>query len=186
MGELPLGTEHFDMSAVRSVISALEELGFSRRESPSAGDLLTHVLLHERPPIRVFSIKHRPIDHDPSAAVAPSAPILEAFAIERGLSLAHMKSVVLEILTQVLGDDAKLTFSPLFMPSLAPAFSILSQSPKASDTPTPTDDPLRDWLQVGKAGMIHPNVFESGDYDSDIYTGFVLELRLEHLTWLKS
>ena len=42
------------------------------------------------------------------------------------------------------------------------------------------------WLEVGIAGMIHPDVFESVDFDSDIYTGFILELRLDHLAWLKS
>jgi phenylalanyl-tRNA synthetase alpha chain len=41
------------------------------------------------------------------------------------------------------------------------------------------------WLEIGGLGMIHPNVFESVDYDSEKYTGFAFGFGLDRMAMLK-
>jgi phenylalanyl-tRNA synthetase alpha chain len=96
-----------------------------------------------------------------------------------------MKSVVLQVLARVFGEGVKSSFSPIFDPAFAPGFSLNLALPTPSSPPQ-SDGSVQEWLEVGKAGMIHPNVFESVDYDSDIYTGFILELSLDLLDGFKT
>lgn len=168
----------------RAALDVLEELGFSRREISSADDLLHLLLLTERPPLRAFTIRDL---KNPSASSTglPHLPTLEACVVERGLSLAHMKSVILKVLSRALGEGTKSSFSPIFDPVFAPGFGILLETPIRDHSPFLEGYPRR-WVEVGKAGMIHPNMFESRDYDSDIYSGFILELRLDLLNQFKT
>lgn len=184
LGEAAQGADSPVGRVAQAALKALEQLGFSQRECSTTEDWLTAILRRERPPIRVVSVSNSGISPKP-AGVDGRTPVLQAFAIERGLSLAHMKSVVLEILSHLWQGDISPHFSPLYIPTLAPGFSIALQLKASSTNPQAKNDP-QDWLDVGKAGMIHPNVFESVDYDSDIYTGFFLELRLDLLAWLRS
>ena len=41
------------------------------------------------------------------------------------------------------------------------------------------------WLEIGGCGMIHPNVFEAVEYDSDIYTGFAFGFGIDRMAMLK-
>jgi phenylalanyl-tRNA synthetase alpha chain len=180
---------------------ALAEAGFSLREWPANSDWLRDILDRERPPIRELSLLQLGSIQDPSSSPG-SSPRLHAIAVERGLSLAQLKTVALSTLSRILGDNLKPIFSPIFLPTFAPGFSLQIEVPKTTrleqnmhESITRAIKPqgsgaettlISTWLEVGIAGMIHPDVFESVDYDSDIYTGFILELRLDHLAWLKS
>lgn len=179
----------------------LAEAGFSLREWPATGDWLRYILGRERPPIRELSLLPLGSIQDFSSSL-DSSPRLHAIAVERGLSLAQLKTVALSTVSRILENDLKPIFSPIFLPTFAPGFSLQVEVPKAArleqsmhESTTRGIRPqgsgaettlISTWLEVGIAGMIHPDVFESVDYDSDIYTGFILELRLDHLAWLKS
>jgi phenylalanyl-tRNA synthetase alpha chain len=41
------------------------------------------------------------------------------------------------------------------------------------------------WLEVGGAGMVHPNVLREGGVDTSIYTGFAFGLGFTRLVMLK-
>jgi hypothetical protein len=201
LGEATPDSDHPIMLVGQAGCVALAEAGFSLREWPSTNDWLRDILRRERPPIRGLSILQLGSIEDPASS-SDSSLWLKAIAVQRELSLAQLKTVALSTLSQILGDDLKPIFSPIFLPTFAPGFSLQVELPK---TVTPEQnlhesirgkirlqgldegtDLISTWLEVGIAGMIHPDVFESEDYDSDIYTGFILELRLDHLAWLKS
>jgi phenylalanyl-tRNA synthetase alpha chain len=42
------------------------------------------------------------------------------------------------------------------------------------------------WLEMGGAGMVHPNVLRAVGYDPDIYSGFAFGLGIERLTMMRS
>ena len=42
-----------------------------------------------------------------------------------------------------------------------------------------------DWLEMGGAGMVHPNVLKAGNIDPSVYQGFAFGLGVERLAMLK-
>ena len=37
------------------------------------------------------------------------------------------------------------------------------------------------WIEIGGCGMVHPNVFESVNYDTDRYTGFAFGFGIDRM-----
>jgi phenylalanyl-tRNA synthetase alpha chain len=41
------------------------------------------------------------------------------------------------------------------------------------------------WLEILGCGMVHPNVFESVNYDKERYSGYAFGMGIERITMLK-
>lgn len=103
---------------------------------------------------------------------------IEGLAVDRGLSMADLKTTLFQFVRAYFGEGATIRFTPTFYPFTEPSaqFEIF-----ASLTP---GQPPR-WIELGGCGMVDPNVFEMCGVDPEQWTGFAFGFGVERLAMSK-
>jgi phenylalanyl-tRNA synthetase alpha chain len=93
---------------------------------------------------------------------------LEALYVDKDVSLGHLKGAVEHFLKKLYGDDVIIRFRPSFFPFVEPGVEV---------------DMLFNgkWLEMGGAGMVHPNVFKNAGIDPTIWKGFAFGFGVDRL-----
>ncbi len=93
---------------------------------------------------------------------------LECLYIDKDVSLGHMKGTIEHFLKKLYGDDVIIRFRPSFFPFVEPGVEV---------------DMLFNgkWLEMGGAGMVHPNVLKSVGIDSSVWKGFAFGFGVDRL-----
>lgn len=121
-----------------------------------------------QPPVRIISLGrvYRPDEAD--ATHFPMFHQMEGLWIERGVTMAQLKSVLRLFATSYLGGDVTIRFRPSFFPFTEPSVE--------------ADFLWNDqWIEFGGAGMVDPNVLKAVGYDPEEVTGFAFGLGVERL-----
>lgn len=129
------------------------------------------VMENQPPPVRVISIGrvYRPDTAD--ATHTPMFHQVEGLLVDEWVTLADLKTVLHRFTQAYLGPQVKIRFRPSFFPFTEPSIEV-------DMTWGPNND---QWIELGGAGMVDPNVFEAVGYDPDRYTGFAFGLGIERL-----
>jgi phenylalanyl-tRNA synthetase alpha chain len=93
---------------------------------------------------------------------------VDGFSVDEGISLADLKGVLTEIYRGVLGDDVTVRLRPDFFPFVEPGVEV---SVRWGDR----------WLEMGGAGLIHPNILRRAGYDTERYTGWAFGLGVDRM-----
>ncbi len=109
---------------------------------------------------------------------------LEGLAVDRNITLSDLKGVLQEMARQLFGPERKVRFRCDFFPFVEPGVDF------AVDCAICDGKGCRvckhtGWLEMGGAGMVHPNVLRGVGYDPEEYTGFAFGLGIERLTMMK-
>lgn len=109
---------------------------------------------------------------------------LEGFVVDKGINLSHMKSVLETVARHLYGEETKLRMRPKFYPFVEPGvnYEVTCFLCKGAGCRVCKQT---GWLEVGGAGMIHPNVLKEGNVDSKEYQGFAFGFGLTRLVMLK-
>ena len=146
-------------------------------------NIQVHCMLNERPPLRIVAPgRTYRVDSDPTHT--PMFHQIEAFVVDRGISFAHMKGVIDTFLKAVFGNNLKTRLRPSFFPFVEPGAEVDLQCVQCGGKGCRLCKHTG-WLEIGGCGMIHPNVFEAVDYDSDVYTGFAFGFGIDRMAMLK-
>ncbi len=107
---------------------------------------------------------------------------IEMLVVDTDISLAHIKGTLTTFFKKLFdGDSVELRFRPSFFPFTEPSVEVDMRLVGEH-----VSEKLRDrWIEIGGAGMVHPNVFKNCGVDSDIYTGFAFGFGLDRLAMLK-
>jgi phenylalanyl-tRNA synthetase alpha chain len=129
------------------------------------------VMEKQQPPIRVISIGrvYRPDTAD--ATHTPMFHQVEGLLVDETATLAHLKTVLHQFTQAYLGPHVKIRFRPSFFPFTEPSIEVDMTWGANNDQ----------WIELGGAGMVDPNVFEAVGYDPQRYTGFAFGLGIERL-----
>ncbi len=128
------------------------------------------VMESQPPPVRVIAIGrvYRPDTVDATHSFMFHQ--VEGLMVDRGVTMAHLKSVLRLFAQSYLGRDVKIRFRPSFFPFTEPSVEV---------------DMLwhggERWVEMGGAGMVDPNVLRSVGYDPEDVTGFAFGLGIERL-----
>jgi phenylalanyl-tRNA synthetase alpha chain len=128
------------------------------------------VMEAQPPPVRVIAIGrvYRPDTVDATHSFMFHQ--IEGLMVDRGVTMAHLKSVLRLFAHSYLGEDVKIRFRPSFFPFTEPSVEV---------------DMLwhggERWVEMGGAGMVDPNVLRSVGYDPEDVTGFAFGLGIERL-----
>ena len=142
-----------------------------------------HCMLNERPPLRIVAPgRVFRVDSDPTHT--PMFHQIEAFVVDRGVTFAHMKGVIDAFMKAVFGSSMKTRLRPSFFPFVEPGAELDLQCVQCQGKGCRLCKQTG-WLEVGGCGMIHPNVFEAVDYDSEIYSGFAFGFGIDRMAMLK-
>ena len=121
-----------------------------------------------RPPVRIISCGrvYRPDTAD--ATHYPMFHQIEGLLIDRGVTMADLKSTLRLFARSAFDPDVHIRFRPSFFPFTEPSVEV--------------DMSWRDgWIEMGGAGMVDPNVLQAVGYDPEEYTGFAFGLGIERI-----
>ncbi len=141
-----------------------------------------HAMLQEKPPIRLIS-PGKVFRVDSDASHTPAFHQLECLVVDRRISMAHLKGMIDAFVQEIFGSDIRTRFRPSYFPFVEPGAEIdvactLCRG-KGCQTCSQTG-----WLEIGGCGMVHPNVFEAVNYDSEEYTGFAFGFGIDRMAML--
>jgi phenylalanyl-tRNA synthetase alpha chain len=108
---------------------------------------------------------------------------VEGLLIDKDISLANLKGVMIEFLSRLFKQKVKVRFRPGYFPFVEPGleldFSCLLCKGKGCRTCKNTG-----WLEFMGAGMVHPNVLKAGGIDPNEYQGWAFGFGLTRLVMM--
>ena len=204
----PLGTQHPISRQAEAVKAALISMGYQFNEWPDVEDyhynfqtlnyppdhpafdeqmsfyvdqthllrtqttaFQAHVMERQKPPIRAATIgkcyRYEAVD----ATHSHTFHQVDILAVDEGLTLADLKGTFAELVRRLFGDVV-IRFRPDFFPFVEPGVEVAIQWGTG-------------WLELGGAGMVHPNILNSMGIDSERYTGFAWGLGIDRMPMAK-
>ncbi len=128
------------------------------------------VMESQPPPVRIVAIGRV---YRPDAVDATHSFMfhqIEGLMVDRGVTMADLKTVIRLFAQSYLGEDVKIRFRPSFFPFTEPSVEV-DMAWHGGDR----------WVEMGGAGMVDPNVFRAVGYDPEEVTGFAFGLGIERL-----
>ncbi len=129
----------------------------------------------QKPPLRVFTIgrcyRNEAVDRTHSHTFHQ----VDAFMVDEGINMAHLKGTLGHFARAMFGEEVKIRFRPDFFPFVEPGVDYAISSPKFAGGR---------WLELGGAGLIHPNILERYGIDTERYSGFAFGLGIERIPML--
>jgi phenylalanyl-tRNA synthetase alpha chain len=132
------------------------------------------VMETQKPPIRVVvpGRVYRPDTTD--ATHLPMFHQLEALVVDREVTMADLKSTILQFAHAYFGRDTRVRFRPSFFPFTEPS----------AEVDVWFEDKQR-WIELGGCGMVHPNVLTNCRIDPEHYSGWAFGLGIERIAMRK-
>lgn len=101
---------------------------------------------------------------------------IEGVVIDKGISIAHLKGMMKQILSALLQKDVQLRMRPGYFPFVEPGIEIDARHQVGTH---------HKWLELLGAGMIHPEVLSQAGVDSTERSGFAFGVGMTRLVAIK-
>ena len=141
-----------------------------------------HAMEQHSPPLRVVSMG-RCFRCDNDLTHTPQFHQIEGFIVDNGISFAHLKGTIDVFLQSLYGKEMATRFRPSYFPFVEPGAEVDIACVACAGRGCRVCK-YTGWLEAGGCGMIHPNVFETLNIDSESYTGFAFGFGLDRLAML--
>ncbi len=144
------------------------------------------VMTTRKPPFKVVSLGkcYRRDDLDPTHSFQFHQ--IEGFIVDKGITFAHLKGVLMEFASRVFGGKRKVKLIPSYFPFTEPSAEVAIDCFRCGGK-----DPHcpickgEGWIEVLGAGMIHPNVLSNAGISPQEWTGFAFGMGIERIAMLK-
>ena len=181
--EAELETYNFDMLNIPPDHPARDEWDtfWLKQEKNSKKSVLlrTHTspvqiryMLDNKPPLRVVAPGRTFRYEAEDATHAAVFSQMEGLMINKDITVAHLKSVIVYFVKSILGDDHRVRFRPSFFPFTEPSFEVDVWFEGK-------------WLELMGCGMVHPKILKNVGIDPEEYSGFAFGIGIERLAMLK-
>jgi phenylalanyl-tRNA synthetase alpha chain len=128
-------------------------------------------LLDREPPVYVVVPGRVYRDDEYDATHLPVFTQMEGLAVDRGLTMAHLKGTLDRFAQAMFGDEARTRLRPHFFPFTEPSAEVDLWFPQAKGGPR--------WVEWGGCGMVNPNVLRAAGIDPEVYSGFAFGMGVE-------
>ncbi|HLS00392.1 MAG TPA: phenylalanine--tRNA ligase subunit alpha [Beutenbergiaceae bacterium] len=102
---------------------------------------------------------------------------VEGLAVDKGLTMAHLKGTLDHFARSMFGPDATTRLRPSFFPFTEPSAEMDLWFPQKKGGPG--------WIEWGGCGMVHPNVLIACGIDPEEFTGFAFGMGIERTLMLR-
>ena len=141
------------------------------------------VMENQKPPLKVIA-PGRVYRCDSDITHTPMFHQVEGFLVDENVSFVDLKGVVYEFLRAFFEKNIQVCFRPSYFPFTEPSAEVdiecVMCDGKGCRVCSQTG-----WLEVMGCGMIHPEVFNAVNIDSDEYSGFAFGMGVERLAMLR-
>jgi phenylalanyl-tRNA synthetase alpha chain len=128
-------------------------------------------LLGRELPVYIVSIGRTFRTDELDATHTPVFNQVEGLAVDRGLSMAHLRGTLDAFARAEFGPEARTRIRPHFFPFTEPSAEV--------DVWFVGKKGGAGWVEWGGCGMVHPNVLRAAGIDPEIYSGFAFGMGLE-------
>ena len=135
------------------------------------------VMLDHRPPIYVACPGKVFRSDELDATHTPVFHQVEGLAVDKGLTMAHLKGTLDHVAKAMFGPEARTRLRPSFFPFTEPSAEM--------DLWFPAKKGGAGWIEWGGCGMVNPDVLTACGIDPEVYTGFAFGMGLERTLMLR-
>lgn len=150
--------------------------------------------LHEmeemkKPPIKMTNIS-KTYRRQTDATHSPMFHQFEGLVIDEGINITHLVGVTEYFAKTYFGPERKIRLRPHHFQFTEPSFEIDISCGICLGTGEVNGQRCKvcksGWLELGGAGMVHPNVLKNGGIDPEMYSGFAFGWGVERVLMMKS
>jgi len=142
------------------------------------------VMESHQPPVRIVAPGRVFRRDTPDATHGMNFHQIEGLSVDKGVSMADLKSVLHRFATEMFGEHVNIRLRPHFFPFTEPSveydFSCVMCGGKGCPVCKNSG-----WIEIAGAGMVDPNVLKNVGYDPEIYSGYAFGMGLERLAMLR-
>ncbi|MGN6360421.1 MAG: phenylalanine--tRNA ligase subunit alpha [Thermomicrobiales bacterium] len=109
---------------------------------------------------------------------------LEGLCVDKGITMADLKGTLTEMASQLFGARTRVRFRCDFFPFVEPGVDFSASCAVCGGKGCRVCKHTG-WLELGGAGMVHPNVLRGVGYDPAQYSGFAFGLGIERIVMIK-
>jgi phenylalanyl-tRNA synthetase alpha chain len=135
-------------------------------------------MLSRRPPIYVVAPGRTYRTDELDATHTPVFHQVEGLAVDKGLTMAHLRGTLDHLARALFGPDARTRWRPHFFPFTEPSAEFDVWFPEHRDGPQ--------WVEWGGCGMVHPRVLTAAGIDPEEYSGFAFGMGIERALQFRS
>ena len=128
-------------------------------------------LLEREPPVYIVSIGRTFRTDELDATHTPVFHQVEGLAVDRGLTMAHLRGTLDAFARAEFGPQARTRMRPHFFPFTEPSAEV--------DVWFENRKGGAGWVEWGGCGMVNPNVLRASGLDPNEYSGFAFGMGLE-------
>ncbi len=121
---------------------------------------------------------------DDDATHSPMFNQVEGLVVDKGISLADLKGILLEFARQMFGPERQIRLRPSFFPFTEPSAEV-DVSCMLCGGEGCRICKGSGWIEILGSGMVHPHVLKMGGYNQDEVTGFAFGMGIERIAMLK-
>ncbi len=135
------------------------------------------MMVEHRPPFRFATIgrcfRYEAVD----ATHHHTFHQVDVFMVDENLSMADLKGTLGTFARAMFGETTRVRFRPDFFPFVEPGVDYAISTPGLLGGR---------WLELGGAGMIHPNILRAHGISTEKYSGFAFGLGVERIHMISS
>jgi phenylalanyl-tRNA synthetase alpha chain len=150
------------------------EGGLLLRSHTSNGQI--HYMEQHKPPLKVV-VPGRVYRRDSDPTHSPIFHQVEGLVVGKSISMAHLKWTLEALIKGLFGPSSELRLRPSFFPFTEPSAEV--------DMWFETTPGKGRWLEMGGAGLVHPNVLIACQIDPEEWSGFAFGMGIERLAMVK-
>jgi phenylalanyl-tRNA synthetase alpha chain len=141
-------------------------------------------------PIRIIAPGKVYRNEDEDARHSWSFYQIEGLVVDRGVSLSDLKGTLETMMRGVLGDETQIRLRSNYFPYTEPSVEMDATCVVCAGTGVAGDAGCHlcggtGWLELGGAGMVHPQVLKNVGIDPGIYSGFAFGFGPERIATIK-
>jgi phenylalanyl-tRNA synthetase alpha chain len=137
-----------------------------------------------KPPIRVISpgavYRHEATD----ATHSDMFHQVDGLAVDKGITMGDLKGTLYEFSRRFFGEDRKVRFRCDFFPFVEPGVEMAISCAVCKGAGCRLCSQTG-WIEIGGAGMTHPEVLRRGGVDPEEYTSFAFGIGIDRLPMLR-
>src|SRR5918996_213151 len=142
-------------------------------------------MLAQEPPVYVVC-PGRTYRRDSDPTHTPMFHQVEGLAVDRGLTLGHLKGTLAAMARYVFGDDVEIRLRPSYFQYTEPSVELdVSCFVCGGTDPGCKVCKGAGWLEMLGAGMVDPGVLEEVGYDPEEYTGYAFGMGPDRMAMVK-
>lgn len=140
-------------------------------------------MLTTKPPIRMINIA-KCYRRQTDASHLTMFHQFEGLVVDRNISITHLRGTIDYFAKSFFGPDRQMRLRPYHFQFTEPSFEVDMSCNVCSGKGCKLCK--EGWLEIGGAGMVHPNVLRNCKIDPKVYSGFAFGWGVERVAMMKS